>query len=70
MKKRILSALLWFYAGWYGGAILAAFLSLDPRIGPVIGAVAAVLIAGDPFGVVWQRRPSAPPQARTAPDLG
>lgn len=70
MKKRILSALLWFYAGWYGGAILAAFLALDPMIGPVIGAIAAVLFAGDPFGIVWQRRPTASRPARTAPDLG
>lgn len=70
MKKRILSALLWFYAGWYGGALLAAFLALDPRIGPIIGAAAAVLVAGDPFGVVWGRRSAAPRRATPAPDVG
>jgi len=37
MKKRIFAALLWFYTGWYGGAILAAYLGVSPLLGPIIG---------------------------------
>ena len=48
MVKRIFIAFLWFYTGWYGGALFANFLGLNPALGPLIGAVAAVLIIGDP----------------------
>lgn len=56
MTKRILAALLWFYAGWYFGAILAEFTGVSPFIGPVIGAAAAALFAGDPRGLIWKSR--------------
>lgn len=55
MTKRIVAALLWFYAGWYAGAILAEFLGLSPVLGPLIGAAAAGLIAGDPRRIIWKR---------------
>ena len=64
MTKRILAALLWFYAGWYAGAILAEFLGLSPVLGPLIGAAAAGLIAGDPRRIIW-KRPAPTPAART-----
>jgi hypothetical protein len=53
MKKRVFAAFLWFYAGWYGGAMLAAFLGVNPLIGPIIGATAAALFVGDPRKVIW-----------------
>lgn len=53
MKKRICAALLWFYTGWYGGAILAAYLGVSPMLGPIIGLTAAALFVGDPRKVIW-----------------
>ena len=60
MKKRILAAFLWFYAGWYGGALLADFIGVSPLLGPVIGAVTAALIVGDPRHLIWKARSLAP----------
>jgi hypothetical protein len=59
-KKRVLAAFLWLWAGWYMGAILAHFLGLSPALGPVLGIAAAALIAGDPRGIIWTQRVSAP----------
>jgi hypothetical protein len=67
-KKRVIAAFLWLWAGWYVGAILAHFLGLSPALGPVIGAAAAALIAGDPRGIIWTRREiAASPNAGAAP---
>ncbi|MFL5771427.1 MAG: hypothetical protein ACJ765_15245 [Chloroflexota bacterium] len=60
MKKRVLSAFLWFYCGWYAGAMIASVVGISPLLGPVLGAAAAFIIAGDPRGIIWPRR-SAPP---------
>ena len=48
MKKRAFAAVLWFYVGWYGGAMLAEFLGVSPLLGPLIGTAAAALFVGDP----------------------
>ncbi len=56
MKKRVLSAGLWFYTGWYAGSMLALLLDVSPALGPIIGATAAALIAGDPRRIIWNRR--------------
>jgi hypothetical protein len=53
MKKRIFATFLWFYVGWYGGALLAEFLGVSPVLGPIIGAAAAALFVGDPRRIVW-----------------
>lgn len=53
MKKRTLAALLWFYTGWYAGALLADFIGVGPALGPIVGAAAAGLIAVDPRRVIW-----------------
>ena len=53
MKKRAFAAILWFYAGWYGGAMLAEFLGVSPLIGPIIGTAAAALFVGDPRKIIW-----------------
>lgn len=63
MKKRILAAGLWFYAGWYAGAVIASALDISPLIGPILGAAAAGLFAGDPRRIIWSRRSSAPAAA-------
>jgi len=57
MKKRVASAALWFYAGWYAGAMIAHTLDLSVALGPILGVAAAALIAGDPRGIIWSRRP-------------
>ena len=58
MKKRILATFLWFFAGWYAGAVIAFALGVSPILGPILGVAAAGLIAGDPRGVIWSRRAS------------
>jgi hypothetical protein len=64
MKKRALSAVLWFYTGWYAGAMIAHTLGLSIALGPIVGFAAAGLIAGDPRGIIWSR--SAPATAGAA----
>ena len=56
MKKRIFATFMWFYVGWYGGAMLAEFLGVSPILGPIIGTAAAALFVGDPRGIIWPSR--------------
>jgi hypothetical protein len=65
MKKRILATFLWFYAGWYAGAILAEMLGVSQLLGPIVGMAAAALVAGDPRRIIWTSRPAAPVTATT-----
>jgi hypothetical protein len=65
MTKRILAAMLWFYAGWYAGAIIADMVGISPLLGPLIGAAAAALIAGDPRRIIWYRQASGSPNTST-----
>ena len=58
MKKRALSGVLWFYCGWYAGAMIAHALDVSVAIGPILGVALAALIAGDPRGIIWTRTPS------------
>jgi len=60
MKKRILAAFLWFYAGWYGGALLANFTGVSPMLGPILGAAVAAVVVGDPRRIIWKARELAP----------
>ena len=55
MTKRLVAALLWFYTGWYAGALLADLFGISPALGPLIGAAAAGLIAVDPRRIIWKR---------------
>lgn len=55
MLKRTLAALLWFYAGWYLGAMIVYHLGLTAMLGPIIGLAAAALFAGDPRRIIWVR---------------
>ena len=59
MTKRVLAAILWFYAGWYAGAMIAEFIGVSPLLGPLIGAAAAGLIAGDPRRIIWKSSATA-----------
>jgi hypothetical protein len=68
MTKRILAAFLWFYAGWYGGALIAEFVGVSPLLGPILGAAAAGLIVGDPRRMIWTSRPASPVSAPPAPE--
>jgi hypothetical protein len=69
MLKRVLAALLWFYAGWYGGNILADLTGVSMFLGPIIGAAAAALVAGDPRRIIWTARSVKPtaPEATPGP---
>lgn len=62
MKKRILATFLWFYAGWYAGAIAAWILGVSPMLGPILGTAAAALVVADPRRIFWfpRRRTPAP----------
>jgi hypothetical protein len=64
MKKRALAAVLWFYAIWYAGAMIAQIAGLSPALGPILGTAAAALIAGDPRGIIWTRTPKPTKTAR------
>ena len=56
MTKRIIAAVLWFYAGWYLGAELAMVLSLSPLLGPMLGGAAAIFIVSGPGRIMWRTR--------------
>lgn len=45
MSKRITSLLLWFFAGWSLGGLIAFVTGSTDLIGPVVGLVVA--------GIVW-----------------
>jgi hypothetical protein len=66
MKKRAVSAVLWFYTGWYAGAMIAHALGLSIALGPLLGVAAAALIAGDPRGIIWNRSSSVDLQTQAA----
>ncbi len=55
MKKRVLATVLWFYAGWYTGAMIASLAGLSPALGPILAVAAAGIIAGDPRRLIWTR---------------
>ena len=55
MSKRVVAAFLWFYTGWYAGAMIAAFIGISPIFGPILGVAAAGLLVGDPFRIIWTR---------------
>lgn len=56
--KRVLAAILWFYAGWVVGAFVAMLGGFNDLIGPLVGVVAAALFASDPLYLIWGPRVS------------
>ena len=55
MKKRIVAAVLWFYAGWYLGDAIAYMVGLGPAFGIILATACAAVVAGDPRGLIWSR---------------
>ena len=55
MTKRVFAAFLWFYTGWYAGAMIAVFVGISPAFGPILGAAAAGFCMADPFHLLWAR---------------
>ncbi len=68
MKRRVLAAFLWFYAGWYLGAYLSEVLGVSPFLGPIIGAAAAALVVGDPRRIIWTKGQAKQPAPEVASD--
>jgi hypothetical protein len=66
MKKRIAAALLWFYTTWYAWAMLASVVGWSELAGPVLGAIVAAVIAGDPMHRIWSRPAEQPEPAVAA----
>jgi hypothetical protein len=56
MKKRITAAILWFYAGWFAGAVLAFAIGLSPLLAPILAVAASAIVAGDPRQMIWSRQ--------------
>jgi hypothetical protein len=69
MTKRVVAAFLWFYTGWYAGAMIAAFVGISPVVGPIIGVAAAGLVVVDPRRMFWARQDDAvaPAPVESAP---
>ncbi len=59
-KLRVLSTVLWFFAGWYIANFAVVLFGANAMLGPIVGISAAALIGGDPFRVLWTRRSSSP----------
>ena len=57
MKKRSLASALWFFAGWYGGAVLAWVVGIEAPMGLLVGIAAAAFVWVDPVHLLWN--PSA-----------
>ena len=59
MKKRVAAGMLWFYVAWYAWALIANAVGVTDLAGPIIGLVAAALVAGDPLGRESRIQPRA-----------
>lgn len=63
MTKRWIAAALWLFAGWYAGNFISSATGVSLLLGPALGTALAVLIAGDPFHVIWARPARTPEPA-------
>ena len=64
-KLRILSTVLWFFAGWYIANFAVALFGANAMIGPLVGITAAILIGGDPLRLIWARPTGTPASSGT-----
>jgi hypothetical protein len=62
-KLRVLSTVLWFFAGWYVANFAVALFGANAMVGPIVGIAAAALIGADPFRVLWTSKDSSSPVA-------
>jgi hypothetical protein len=67
-KKRIAIAGLWFYAAWTAWSFAAFAFGVNEAFGPIIGLVAAGVVAGDPRRMIW--RPTVVTTPQTTPRQG
>jgi hypothetical protein len=67
MKKRVFATILWFYAGWYAGAMVAELFGLSAALGPIFGTAAAAIVGGDPRHLIWGK-PVKPAAEASSPD--
>ena len=54
MKRQIIAGAFWFYAGWYATSMAANAVPIPDLLGPLVGLVLALGIAGDPRGRIWR----------------
>lgn len=54
MSLRIISAILWFLAGWGVVGAIAINLGLSQALAPLVGLAWAALVMIDPKDVVWR----------------
>lgn len=69
MKKRVLATALWFYTGWYAGALFAQVAGLNPVLGLILGTAVAAIVGVDPRNLIWNptaRAQTASPRGRSA----
>ncbi|MEW5991731.1 MAG: hypothetical protein AB1736_10370 [Chloroflexota bacterium] len=52
--KRIAASLLWFYAFWYLGSMIASLAGVPDLLGPVLGVAAGIIVGLDPRGLIWR----------------
>jgi hypothetical protein len=53
MNKRVAAGVLWLFAGWYLGNIVAFYVGISDLLGPILGIAAAAVVAGDPLRLIW-----------------
>jgi hypothetical protein len=53
--KRLAASLLWLYAFWYLGSMIAAFAGVPDLLGPTLGLAAGLIVGFDPKHVIWRR---------------
>jgi hypothetical protein len=66
MLKRVVGVPLWFYATWWGYAIVTFHLGLPTEGGIVVGALVAAFVFLDPTGAFWGSKSRASSSARPA----
>jgi hypothetical protein len=54
MKLRIVSAGLWFFAGWAVFGAFATLLGVSEPAGPFVGLAWGVLVLMDPKNLIWR----------------
>lgn len=50
---RVLVGVLWFWAGWGAGNLVAFWFGFSYALAPLLGAALGGLIGGDPFHLIW-----------------
>ena len=57
MNQRIAAGVLWLFAGWYLGNIVAFYFGISDLLGPILGVAGAAIVAGDPLRLIWSGSP-------------